>query len=183
MKSRFPIYVRAIAIVMLLAMFHYMVGYRLMYSLGILYAKNEAKECMANKTIGTKRLALSPTDYNSLKWTEKGQEFSFNNEMYDVVGIQKCGDIYTITAYTDNPETELVTAFHNFESELFHPDQTAKGTKSAENILASFQKDFTPASEFRIHIFPSTGLLKPSISIQEYSINAPNSIWHPPAIC
>lgn len=183
MKSRVPVYVRATAVVMLFAMFHYMVGYRLIYSLGIIYAKEEAKECMVEKNTGTQKLTLSASDYNSLKWTEKGKEFSFNNEMYDVVNIQKSGDNYSITVYTDKTETGWVASFHNYEKELFHPDQTTKGTKSAEDIMSSFQKDYTPATEFNIPIFFSAGLIQPAIAVQQHPLQVPNTIWHPPTIC
>lgn len=182
MKSRFSIYVRATAMVMLFAMFHYMMGYRLMYSLGILYAKDEAKECMVEKKANTQQLTISASDYSSLKWTEKGKEFSLNNEMYDIVSIEKSGDDYVITVYGDIKETGWVASLHSYEKELFHPDQTTKGAKSAEDVMASFQKDYTPASEFKINIFASPGLIQVTIAVQQQPLQISNSIWHPPTI-
>jgi len=182
-KPKFPVYVRAITVVMLFAMFHYMVGYRLMYSFGILYAKGEAKECMIKKNNNTQKLTFSTTDYNSLKWTEKGKEFSLNNEMYDVVSIQKAGDNYTMTVYSDKTETGWVASLHDYEKELFHPDQTTKGTKSAEDVMSSFQKEYTPSSEFKIHIFASMGLNRPNNAVQRHPLQVSDNIWHPPTIC
>ena len=182
-KSGFPVHVRGIAAVLLFAMFHYVAGYRLLYSLGILYTKDEAKQCMVNEST-LKKITLPIADYNSLKWSEENKEFSFNNEMYDVVSIQKTGDTYNITAYLDDPETELVTAFHHFESELFHPDQTNKSAKSAEDIMASFQKDFTPTSEFKIDILAHTGLVYNVIAVQQqHPLDVSDNIWHPPTNC
>jgi hypothetical protein len=178
-KSRYSVHIRAVAIVMLFAMFHYVAGYRIMYSLGIIYTKDQAKECMVEKS-NIKKIALSASDYNSLKWTEENKEFSFNNQMYDLVSIQKSGNTYSINAYVDDPETELVTAFHHFESELFHPDQSNKGAKSAEDIMSAFQKDFTPPSEFKINLFAFTGLFEPIVAIQQHPLQISNSIWHPP---
>lgn len=180
-KSRFPIYIRATAIIMLFAMFHYVAGYRLMYSLGILYTKEQAKECMTEKNSNIKKFTFSASDYNSLKWTEKNKEFSFNNQMYDVVNIQKSGSGYILTVYADNPETEMITAFQNFEKELFHPDQSNKGTKSAEDIISAFQKDFTPISEFKMHVFTFSGLLLPSVAARQHPLQVSDNIWHPPA--
>jgi hypothetical protein len=183
LKSKTPIHIRAMAIVMLFAMFHYMVGYRLMYSLGILYAKDEAKECMNMKNNSTQKITLSASEYNSLKWTEKDKEFSFNNEMYDVVSIQKAGNKYIITVYSDNTETSWVTSLHNYEKELFYPDQTTKGAKSAEDIMSSFQKDYTSAPEFKLHIFACTGHIQPGMDIQQHPLQVPKNIWHPPTVC
>ena len=180
MKSRSSTGVRAIAFIMLLAMFHYVAGYRLMYSLGILYAKDEAKVCMTENT-NIKKINFSTADYNSLKWNEKNKEFSYNNQMYDLVNIMKSGTIYCISVYADDPETELVATFHHFEKQLFHPDQTNKSTKSAEDIMSAFQKDFTPASEFKIYIFSLNRLLQPQVVFQQPPLQASDNIWHPPA--
>jgi hypothetical protein len=177
-----PIYIRTMAIFMLFAMFHYMVGYRLIYSFGILYSKGEAKECMVEKN-NTKKLTLSASDYNSLKWTEENKEFSFNNEMYDLINVQKSADGYIITVYCDNRETGWVTTLHNYEKEIFQPDQNAKGTKSAEDIMSSFQKDCTPASEFKVNIFASNGLIQPCYAVQQHPQQVPANIWHPPVNC
>lgn len=183
MRSGFPVYIRSVAVVMLFAMFHYMVGYRFIYSLGIIYAKGEAKECMVKKTNNTQKITLPASDYNSIKWTEKNKEFSFDNEMYDVVSIQKLGDNYFITVYNDNAETGWVSSLHNYEKELFQPDQTSKGTKSAEDIMSSFQKDCTPASKFKIHVYATIGLIQPLIAVQQRPLQITKYIWHPPTVC
>jgi hypothetical protein len=183
MKSRFPIYVRATAMVMLFAMFHYMMGYRLMYSLGILYAKEEAKECMVEKNNNIAKLTLSASDYNSLKWTEDNKEFSFNNEMYDVVSIQKTGNTYVINVYQDNKETQWAGSYHNFEKQIYHADQSSKGNKSAEEIMSAFQKEFTPVSEFTIHNSESTLVKIPVVAFMQHSLLLTDNIFHPPLSC
>ena len=167
-KLRFPVYVRVMAIVLLIAMFHYVAGYRLMYSLGILYSKEEAKECMVQKSSNIQKLTLSTAEYNSLKWSEANKEFSYSNEMYDVVGIQKSGVNYIITVYADNDEMEWLTAFHDLEKEIFHPDQNSKGAKSAEDVMSSFQKECTTVSEFKINTF-ATGLFQPTYAVKQHS--------------
>lgn len=182
-KSRFPVHVRGIALVLLFAMFHYVAGYRLLYSLGILYTKDEAKTSMVEKS-NAKKITFSAKDYNSLKWTEEKKEFSFQNQMYDVVNVQKTGDIYTITAFADDPETELINAFHNFESELFHSDQSNNNAKSAENIMSSFQKEFTTAlSEFKINMYATIKPFQNKVVIQHLPLQIANIIWHPPTAC
>jgi hypothetical protein len=176
-------YIRTVAFTMLFAMVHYMVGYRLIYSLGILYAKEDAKECMVEKNNNVQKLTLSSAKYNSLKWTESKKEFSFNNEMYDVSSIQKSGDNYVITVYCDDNETGWVTSLCTYEKELFQPDKSAKGTKSAEDVMSSFQKNCTPVSEFKVHIFASIVHIQPILAVQQHPQQVPDNIWHPPVNC
>lgn len=182
-KLACPVSVRTLAFILLFAMFHYVAGYSLLYSLGVIYTKNEAKECIAENN-NIKKLVLSAPDYISLKWTEKNKEFSFHNEMYDAVAIQKTGNLYIVTAYADDPETELISALHHFENELFHPDQTNKTSKSAEDILSSFQKDCTPPSGLSIHFIPLHGNTYSLINArQKHPLEVFKTIWHPPASC
>lgn len=176
-------HIRIAAIIMLFAIFHYVAGYRLMYSLGILYAKDEAKECMVEKNSNIQKITLSSADYNSLKWTEKNKEFTLHNQMYDVRKIQKCGDNYIITVYSDTLETGWLASLHSYEKELFQPDKSAKGTKSAEDVMSSFQKNCTPSSEFKIHIFASSGLIQPVYVVEQHHLQLPDNIWHPPTNC
>lgn len=164
-------------------MVHYMAGYRLMYSLGILYAKDEAQKCMVEKNSHIQKLTLSASDYDALKWTEKNKEFTLDNQMYDVRSIQKSGDNYIITVYSDNVETGWIASLHNYEKELFQPDKSTKGTKSAEDIMSSFQKEYTPASEFNLHIFSSTGHIQPIVAVQQQPLQISDNIWHPPTNC
>ncbi len=179
-RSRFNIFVRATAFIMLIAMFHYVAGYRLMYSLGILLAKEQAKESMVEKKSSTQKIVLSTADYNALNWTEDNKEFSYNNEMYDVNNIQKSGDNYILTVYSDDKETGWVSSLHNFEKEIFHPDQSGKGAKSAENVMSSFQKDFTTLSVFKVNIYTVSGLIQPVVADKKQPLQATNNIWHPP---
>jgi hypothetical protein len=180
-RSRFAVYIRAMAIVLLIAMFHYVAGYRLIYSIGILYSKEQAKEYISQKNNNSQKLTLTTTEYNSLQWNEEGKEFSFNCEMYDIVSIQKLRTNYIITVYTDNDETEWLTAFHNFEKEIFHPEQSSKGSKSAEDVMSSFQKEFTTLSEFKINQF-AIGLAQPIYAIQKHPQQVFANIWHPPLL-
>jgi hypothetical protein len=169
--------------VLLFAMFHFMIGYRLVYSLGILYAKEQAKELIVEKSTNIKELKLTLSDYNSLKWTEKNKEFCFNNEMYDVAGIEKSGEGYIIKVFCDNMETGWAISLCNYEKELFHPDQSTKGAKSAEDIMLSFQKDYIPPSEFKTPVFSYTLGVYPVLSIQKPSLLISKIIWHPPYNC
>ncbi len=181
-KLGFSTYIRAIAVVLLFAMFHYVAGYRLFYSLGIIYSKVQAKECMAEKT-DIKKMTLSISDYNSLKWNQKNKEFSFHNQMYDIVALQKTGNNYIIAVYADSPETKLVAALHQYENELFHPDKSNKGTKSAEDIMSSFQKEYISTTDFKIDLFALNKLLPSPTDVKQHHLQIPDNIWHPPLCC
>jgi hypothetical protein len=175
-------YIRAIAIVLLFAMFHYVAGYRLLYSLGIIYTKIQANECMADKS-DIKKITLSAFDYNSLKWTQKNKEFSLHNQMYDISGVQKIGNNYIIAVYADNPETKLLAALHQYENELFHPDQANKTSKSAEDIMSSFQKEYVSKTDFTIQLFALKKPLPSIVDVQQHHLQIPDNIWHPPLGC
>lgn len=181
-KLSLPTYIRAIAVVLLFAMFHYVAGYRLLYSLGIIYSKIQAKECMAEKT-DIKKMTLSVSDYNSLKWTQKNKEFSFQNQMYDIVAIQKTGNNYIMAIYADSPETKLVAALHQYENELFHPDKSSKSAKSAEGIMSSFQKEYVTTTAFKIHLFALNQQLLFDRDVPQHRLQIPDNIWHPPLSC
>ncbi len=176
-------FVRAMAMILLIAMFHYVAGYRLMYSLGILYAKEEAKECLVEKKANTQKLTFSTADFNSLSWSDNNKEFSLNNEMYDVATIEKSGSKFIVTVYSDENETSWISSLHNFEKELFHPDQSTKGNKSAEDVMSSFQKECTTTSEFKITVFASDGQVQSNAAIMQQSQQDIDNIWHPPATC
>ena len=171
---------RAIAFVMLIAMFHYVAGYRLMYSLGILFAKQEAKECMVEKKAETQKITLTASEYQSLQWTEDNKEFSLNNEMYDVVSIQKSGDSYIINVYSDDKETQWTANYHDFEKQIYHSDQSSKSNKSAEEVMSSFQKEFTPPSQFVISNLQFTVIKTPAVAFEQHSLSLPDNIFHPP---
>lgn len=182
-KAKLSVHVRAIAVIMLFAMFHYMVGYRFVYSLGILYAKEQAKELIGKQSNKMKELDLTASDYNSLKWTEKGKEFCLNNEMYDVAAVEKYGDNYVFKVYCDNAETGWAASLHNYEKEVFYPDQNAKGTKSAEDVMSSFQKDYAPEAGFKMPLISITGIIHSLPAFQQPSLKIPDPIWHPPYNC
>lgn len=179
-KSRFSVYVRAMAIVMLFAMFHYVAGYRLMYSLGILYAKQQAKECMTEKNSNIKKLTLSASDYNSLKWTEKNKEFSYNNDLYDVINIQKSLDKYIITVYYDKTETGWVASLHNVEKRIYSSPQHTNDKST--DIVNNIYKEYIP-SESLIPSFYAQVLISIKAKCVLVSVSAKiDDIWHPPAI-
>lgn len=164
-------------------MFHYVAGYRLMYSLGIIYSKEQAKECMLDKKATTQKLTLSAADYNLLKWTEDNKELTLNNEMYDVANIQKSGDNYILTVYIDDKETQWTANYHDFEKQIYHSDQSSKNNKSAEEVMSAFQKEFTPVAEFKIDLFNTSGLQLPSTVAMQHSLSLPDNIFHPPSNC
>lgn len=187
-KTAHQKYIRATAFLMLLAMFHYVAGYRLIYSIGILFAKQEAKECMVEKNQNERTqnfvsLHLSASDYASLKWTEDNKEFFFNNEMYDVSSIQKWGDSYVITVFVDDKETQWTSSYHDFEKEIYHSDQSSKGAKPAEELSSAFQKEFTPETQLTIYNSQCTIVKMPVVVIRQHSVSLPDNIFHPPSNC
>jgi hypothetical protein len=182
-KLRFPIYIRAMAIVLLFAMFHYVAGYRLMYALGILYAKEEARECITEKSPGIKILMLTSSDYNSLKWTEKGKEFNFKGQLYDVAGMEQQNGSYKVTVYEDENERMAVNQLNESDKMLNSSASPVKELPAGICLLDLLQKEYRPQLRLSIKHIEDTPLIYISFS-SDLPGNAPSvAIWHPPAIC
>lgn len=182
MDKRIPIWIRTIAVTLVIAMVYYFAGYKLVYSFVMHNAKAEAS--FAIKHNGSiVNMTLSDKEYANLGWTDKNKEFSLNGQLYDLVSITKSGNSYILQVYNDKNETRWAKAMNDFVKFLF-PDNHGKKPMHAEGLLSAFQKEYTPLQKVTVvytpetknsshivngDICPSTLLIKP--------------IWHPPASC
>lgn len=64
--------------------------------------KNESKRLL--------KLSLTNKDIlpEGYQWEEEGREFSYNGLFYDIVSIEKKGDLWEISAQSDEEESEMV---------------------------------------------------------------------------
>lgn len=171
---------RAISVLLLFVMFHYVAGYRLLYGLNILLVKQNSKETIKSNRSNIEKLTLSLSEFNSLKWTEELKEFNYKNQLFDVVNIEKSGSCYVISVYHDINESSCQNAYHDVENELFHSDQSSKGAKPIEDVLSSLQKDCTPAVEFTFNIYSGDMLSYHAVADRQPTLRLPCHVWHPP---
>ncbi len=173
-------WIRAVAVTLLIAMVYYFAGYRIVYSIVMHGAKDDA--AFAIKHHGTlTKLTITGAEYTNLSWTEKNKEFTYNEQRYDLVGVQKSGDSVVLTVYNDKNETHWAKAMNDFVKELF-PSEKSKNTDPAEGFMSAFQKEYTPLEKVKIGYAPETTKV---FYDTERSTRIPlliiKPIWHPPA--
>ena len=173
-------WIRTVAVALLIAMVYYFAGYRIVYSIVMTGAKEDA--AFAIKHHGAlNRLTMSCKEYAGLSWTEKNKEFTYNGQLFDMVSMQKSGDSVILTVYNDKNETRWAKAMNDFVKELF-PSEKNKNTDPAEGFMSAFQKEYTPLEKVKIGYAPETTKV---FYDTERSTRIPllliKPIWHPPA--
>jgi hypothetical protein len=172
-------WVRAMAITLLIAMVYYFAGYRIVYSIVMHDAKEDA--AFAMKHHGTfSSIILTAKEYSKLSWTEKGKEFNYNGQLYDMVSVEKSGDSYTLKVYEDKNETHWAKAMNDFVKFIFPSDQNQK-QDPAEGFISAFQKEYTPLEKVKIGYAPeTTKVIYDTNRCTHSSLLLIKPIWHPP---
>ncbi|HXB13832.1 MAG TPA: hypothetical protein VNZ45_17720 [Bacteroidia bacterium] len=182
MKINMPLWMRTIAVTLLIAMLYYFAGYRLVYSLIIHGAKEDAAFAIGHKQALVKELELTASEYSMLKWTDKDKEFTFNDQLYDIVSIQQTDGKYIMQVYADKNETGWVNAMNTFIKGAFST-HSGKGMDNAESLSSAFQKEYTPTGHIRVGHVPETKTVQYSDTERHSSTQLKKPIWHPPACC
>lgn len=180
MRRSFTIWVRTMAITLVIAMIYYFAGYKLVYSFVIHGAKQEASFAIRHNA-ALSDITMSESAYNHIKWTDKGKEFSLKGELYDVVNIQKSGDTYILKVYMDKNETRWAKAMHDVVKFLF-PSPNSQKNNCAEGLLSAFQKEYTPLQKVEIGFIPEIKDIYYPERTAAPSRLLVKPVWHPPAI-
>ena len=173
-------WIRAVAVTLLIAMVYYFAGYRIVYSIVMHGAKEDAAFAIKHHgTLG--KLTISAAEYANLGWTEKNKEFTYNEQRYDLVSMQKSGDSVVLTVYNDKNETRWGKAMNDFVKELF-PSEKSKNTDPAEGFMSAFQKEYTPLEKIKIGYAPeTTKVFYDTERSSRIPLLISKPIWHPPA--
>jgi hypothetical protein len=182
MKLSFPLWMRTIAVTLLTALIYYFAGYRLVYSLIIHSAKEDASFAISHKQALVKELQLTAAEYPMLKWTDKDKEFTFNDQLYDIVSIQQTDGKYVLHVYADKNETGWVNAMDSFIKGVFST-HSGKGMDNAESLTTAFQKEYAPTGHVKVDHMPETKTVQYSDTERHTSTQLKKPIWHPPACC
>jgi hypothetical protein len=172
-RSKFSIFFRATAITLLTAVVFYLVGFRVVYSIIVHEAKQDASTAISNHE-NIKEITLSAGEYNALQWTEKSKEFTLNKELFDIVSVQKAGDSYILKVYTDKNETEWVDVMNDFGKWVF---------SLIQNMLNTFEKGYNMVQKVRIAYTPKEDTVKYHHIVDSIHSLSKDSLWHPPASC
>jgi hypothetical protein len=174
--------VRITAVALLLAMVYYFAGYRIVYSLVMNNAKEEASFAMKSQGSLT-NINFSAKEFAGIKWTEKNKEFDYNGELYDLAGIQKNGASFTLHVYCDKNETHWAKAMNDFIKCIF-PVGHNNGPVQAEGFLSAFQKEYVPMHKTVIAYCPASAKnAHCTADIKNHrTLLLLKPIWHPPSI-
>jgi hypothetical protein len=175
-----PIWIRTVALTMLLAMVYYFAGYRIVYFMLTKDAKSFASAEIKNKNTRKETLVLSKAEFANAKWTEENKEFSFNGQLYDIISISKTADKYIVLAYADKNETQLVRALNDFVKQLF-PADNSKKNKNAESVIVALQNEYLPLNAIKILIPDATQVVYHQQALNGESSCCHLSTWRPPS--
>src|SRR5581483_5130746 len=142
MKKTLNTWIRAIAVTLLVAMVYYFAGYRIVYSIVMHSAKEDAAFAIHHHGV-LADLSLSAAEYANLSWIEKNKEFTYNGQLYDLVASEKSGDSIVLKVYDDKNEARWAKAMNDFVKVLF-PSGKTQNTDPAEGFMTAFQKEYTP---------------------------------------
>jgi hypothetical protein len=182
MLKQARIWFRIASMVTLFAVIYYVAGYRLVYFLLTNNARTEAHVAIKNKQVVLERLTISESEYKSLKWTEANREFSYNEELYDIVSNINLDGQHIITAYCDKNESQWAKALDNFVKQIF-PSDNSRPDKNMENIISAFHKDSIPVTAIKILSPDATMVTICWHSVDIHSRYSAKGIWHPPTCC
>ena len=82
-------------------------------------------------------------------WKEESKEFSFNNEMYDVVDIKMKGNIMFIQCIKDSKEDILIRQY----CALFNQQNNSKSSNKNSSLLKLFTQIFTLEKAYNFTLY------------------------------
>jgi hypothetical protein len=169
---------RAVAIILLTAMIFSLSAFRIVYKLIISHAKADAAMVLKSHPDKFRLLPLSDKDYLELNWKEKGKEFSYHGQLYDVISVGRTAKGFLIKAYSDKEETRWVVALHNYMLQIFSRGDKRNHTESFFNSL---QKEYPPIFAMKLDPVPASEQLY--FASCRASLPSPfiKPVWHPPA--
>lgn len=175
---------RIAAIFLTMIFLLYLGGMQLMYWVRIDTAKHQASALIQNNKANasnTTEFILTPSQYNSLNWSDRNKEFTIEGQRYDITGIEYLSNGVKIICYQDNPETEVVSAFQKFAERLFSSHQ--QSGNSDNDLISKITKEYLP---LKLVVAPQIYERAFSLIISE-DIHSPllftADIWHPPLSC
>ena len=103
----------------------------------------EAKQRMKKSFRNNEMILFTPNQMsnNGFRWTEQGKEFSYQNEMYDVVKITKDRGEVQYYCITDNKESRLLDGFVQLV-ENNHSKHNASNHPASKLIEILFHQHF-----------------------------------------
>jgi hypothetical protein len=161
----------------------YLGGMQVLYWVKISVHKQETATMIQHNNVAkdkTAKFSFTSTEYNSIAWSERNKEFSFQGQRYDIIGIQYCSDEVIVTCYADKDETSLADAFSGFIKKMFAAPQ--HNSDSGNGMANSLCKEYMPSDPLLAFFYEqqltSIKARCMLVNIAPYHAN----IWHPPTL-
>lgn len=134
---------KAAAIFLLSIFLFNTVGYYVFFKIAHHKIKSEIKKELKLNLHSTELTAIefSSEEIGSIHWLEKGKEFMYNNQMFDIVKSNKNANSITFYCINDKQEKRL---FQNLEEQILKQIEQNKNSKSnsskkgADNIIKTY---------------------------------------------
>jgi hypothetical protein len=137
------------------------------FSIGYqLYLKEQMREAVLKMADRKELVCISYTDHQSeIEWEEKGKEFSFKHEMYDVAFTDTVNGKILLYCADDNKETALIAHYNavaknNSPSNKKNSSLTFKMTDlyCINSTVPPFNLVLSPFNFFKYNSVPLTGI-------------------------
>ena len=103
-------------------------------------------------------IKFSPTEIKNIHWLEKGKEFIYNNQMFDIVKRTSNGEIVTLYCINDKQEKKL---FENLEEQMLKQIEQNKNSKNNSSKKGGDQQIKTYFFEtISFSIIPKISIIK-----------------------
>ena len=157
-------------ITMLLTLGFSQIGYYI-FSIGYeLYLKEEMEEFILSKIDKKNLTVISYSDnIDAIKW-ENNREFSFKNEMYDVVKRDTINKKILLYCIDDKKETSLIEKYNEVTKHQ-NSDKKNKGVEKSDTIFCEINRPF---------IYPTISLASTKISYTSTLLYTYVNITTPP---
>jgi hypothetical protein len=161
----------------------YLGGMELLYSLRINAAKNQSESLIEKHKVpldNTVDFSFTSEQYNTLNWSERNKEFTYNGQHYDIVSIAFYTDEIKITCYDDSKETSLINEFTGFVKRMF--SQSAKTNNTGNDIANKICKEYLPNENLnpRFFFYVITTINANCVLVNQHALIA--DVWRPPSV-
>jgi hypothetical protein len=168
-------------ILLALTFIFYIGGLQVMYWVKMYVCKQQSASLIqTGKLQGsqTVQFTFTPSEYNSLSWTEQNKEFTYIGERYDIASIQYFSDKVMVRCYTDKEETELADAFSGFIKKMFSSPQTPN--EKNHDIAGKIYKEYLHVKPLVPSFFDKALVSVKATCVLVNTSAAIENIWRPP---
>jgi hypothetical protein len=161
----------------------YLGGIEVFYTLKLRIVKKQAETSITNYRIqldNTVTFSFTPSQYQSLNWSERNKEFTYNGKHYDIISLDFYSDEIKAICYDDSNETSLIDEFSGFMKRMFSQGQSSDNSNN--DMAGKICKEYLPNQNisqlFFFHVI--TTIQADCVLVNRHALIA--DIWRPPSL-